>query len=334
MDIQKELKGTTKILDEVVPFTNEAKEQVFLKIEKNKTNRLFTIPTVRYKLGVTFAVALLSFSIIVTLSPIAAPYTEPIIKLFHKGKEVAEVKTHHSITENIDSELDINKEIEKIRTSMKNGEVKAVYVRESHPGVARTSGKPYDLTTVIQKPTFITNLASIKNEIKNKTIEEYITLHLRKDQSEWRMGEDIKLPRETVNEYQFSEGSISYRISDFESESLVEESENTGNPIVMKDLPVTDEVSSLWFKYKNNDSNFALWLTFGQQAEGIEFPDLDRAIEVTKIIVGDSEAVYIDHGNSKSITWVEDIDGKKTKYYLSSETLTKKEILAVQENLF
>ncbi|MFD2444058.1 hypothetical protein ACFSO7_08675 [Bacillus sp. CGMCC 1.16607] len=334
MDIQKELKETTKILDELVPFTNEAKEHIFLKIETKKINRRFKMPVVRYKLGVTFAIALICLSIGVTVSPIAAQYAEPIIKLFHKGKEVAEVKTHHPITDQIASDLDIEKELEEIRNNTKNGEVRAVYIRESNPGVMRTEGKPYNLTTVIQKPVSITSLELIENEIKIKTIEEYTYLPLRKDQSDWRKGEDIKLPRETINEYQFSEGSISYRIGEYDSESLVEEAKRTGNPIVIKDLPVTDEVSGLWFKYKNNNSNFTLWLTFGQQADGMEFPDLDKVVEVTKINVRDSEAVYINHGDSKSITWIEERDGKKTKYFLSSETLTKEEMLKIPENLF
>lgn len=335
MDINKEWKETTKILDEIVPFTQDDKAQILTKIEASKLSPLPNKrPFFRHTLGASVAAALLCLTIGVGFSPLAAPLTEPIIKLFSKGEQVSQVKTHKPFSDKINTDLNIEEEIAKIKNSMKAGEVKQVYVRENNAGVARGNGQPYNLNTVIAKPLFITNWDSMVKEIEDKTIQEYVTLAFRKDQSDWRKGQDIKLPLQFVSDFTFKEGGINYLANAFDSEELVEEAVQTGKNIIIKDLTFTDEITSLSLKYQKNNSSFNLNLNFGQGWDTTELPGLENAKEISKVKFGNNEAAFVDDGTTKQLIWVDKVNEKITNYMLSSEELTKEELENVLKNLF
>jgi hypothetical protein len=335
MDINKEWKETTKILDKIVPFTQDDKAQILTKIETSKLSPLPNKrPFFRHTLGASIAAALLCLTIGVGFTPLAAPLTEPIIKLFSKGEQVSQVKTHQPISEKINTDLNIEEEITKIKNSMKAGEVKQVYVRENNAGVARGNGQPYNLNTVIAKPLFISNWDSMVKEIEDKTIQEYVTLAFRKDQSDWRKGKDIKLPLQSVSDFTFKEGGINYLANAFDSEKLVEEAVQTGKNIIIKDLTFTDEITSISLKYQNDNSSFHLNLNFGQGWDTTELPGLENAKEFSKVKFGNNEAAFVEDGTTKQLIWVDKVNEKITNYMLSSEELTKEELENVLKNLF
>jgi hypothetical protein len=335
MDINKDWKETTKILDEMVPFTADAKAQILQKIDASKITPLpYKRPFYRRTIGASVAAAVLFLSIGVGFSPLAAPLTEQLIKLFSNGEQVSEVKTYQPISEKINTELNIEEEIAKINRSLKAGEAKQIYIRENNTGITRGNGQPYNLTTVIAKPLFISNWDTVVKEIENKTIQEFVTLALRKDQSDWRKGQDIKLPLQSVSDFTFKEGGINYRANAFDSEELVEEAVQSGKNIIIKDLTFTDEITSISLKYQNDNSSFHLNLNFGQGWDTTELPGLENAKEISKVKFGNNEAAFVDDGTTKQLIWVDKANEKITNYMLSSEELSKEELENVLKNLF
>jgi hypothetical protein len=190
------------------------------------------------------------------------------------------------------------------------GNAVAIYVAEANPE---------QIVSSIVKPVIIQDLAQINS---------------------YPIGDlNLSLSYDILNKYQFHEGKITYNVLSelIDIEAMVKEANRTGKGVIVKELPVSEDVASISCEYitTNSDDNqpaFTIGITkwYGNMLRRHK-NDNESLVDFESVMIGDSEVLYENLIEGKHVTWIN--DGYHYQLFSKQSTMTKEELLRIAEQI-
>jgi len=212
----------------------------------------------------------------------------------NQGDVIGKIQFHSHQNENT---------VERIISELKPGEGKAIY----------------DADAADNKFTQQTNYAAINWNKDFESLKEKLT--------PW----EPRFPaRSKIQKIQVYYGFDN--LSSHEIDEMIDESEKTGNNVVVRDLRPNNTLVGVNMTYHSVQGNYNFRI-FGTTKSRIQVPDSGET-QIERLDIRGNEAFYISRVKNKQLIWIEeDPNGKALQYELMGRDIQKEFLLSVAESM-